>query len=122
MKIVTYEIGKKLQEKKYPHDYNDFGNRLIYSDECTIKFISNIGAYERGYYGENIPCPTINEVLDWLRVEKKIHITIRAETKGFYWWEITDFNEEIIKKSFYGYKSYEYAAIAGIEYVLNNLI
>jgi hypothetical protein len=36
---VPFEISKKLKEKGYPHDYNDFGYRLIYSDECTIKFI-----------------------------------------------------------------------------------
>lgn len=64
--FVNYSIGKKLQEKGYPHGYNRFGYRPIYSDECTIKYLSDIGAYDDEYYGENIPCPTINEVLKWL--------------------------------------------------------
>ena len=74
MDFVTYSIGKKLQEKNYPHGYNRFGYRPIYSDECTIKYISDIGGYEEDYYGENIPCPTINEILKWLLKEKGIYV------------------------------------------------
>lgn len=76
MEFVTYEIGKKLQEKGYLHGYNRFGYRPIYSDECTIKYINHIGAYEEEYYGECIPCPTIDEVLKWLRDDKKIYIIV----------------------------------------------
>lgn len=122
MEFVTYEIGKKLKEKGYPHDYTRFGHRLIYFDEYTIEYLSNIVAYEDDYYGENIPCPTIDEVLDWLR-DKKIAINI--EFIPHVWqYKIVDMSFERrfepCGKTFYA--KYGQAAIAGIEYVLDNLI
>ena len=124
MELVTYEIGKKLQEKGYPHGYNRFGYRLIYSDECTIKYILNIGAYDEEYYGENIPCPTINEVLKWLLKEKGIYVNVDCSChdsfkffytiyrKGEASWETCGFNDEL-------YDLTEEAEIAGILHVLN---
>ena len=120
MDFVTYEIGKKLQEKGYQHGYNRFGYRSIYSDEHTIN-LSRIGAYEPDYR-EHIPCPTISEVLKWLRKEKKMHIIISASFDEDYWWEVRDFNREISEYTDNEFDSYEKAAIAGIEYVLDNLI
>ena len=124
MDFVTYEIGKKLQEKGYPHGYNRFGYRPIYSDECTIKYLSDIGAYEEDYYGEHIPCPTIDEVLKWLRNEKKLHLELVIVVDGEYMCDIYKINVRPIKclgSTEYS-KTYEQAAIAGIEYVLDNLI
>lgn len=123
MDFVTYEIGKKLQEKGYPHGYNRFGYRPIYSDECTIRYLSDIGAYEKEYYGEHIPCPTIDEVLKWLREEKKIAINV--EFIPHVWqYKISDMSFEgrfkPCGKTFY--VKYEEAALAGIEYCLYNLI
>lgn len=122
MDFVNFDFAKKLKYKGYPHGYNRFGYRPIYSDEYTIKYISNIGAYEKGYYGENIPCPTIDEVLKWLRNEKKIHIVIQASFNEGYWWEVIDFNREVPEYGDNEFDSYEQAAIAGIEYVIDNLI
>lgn len=123
MEFVTYKIGKKLQEKGYPHGYNRFGYRPIYSDECTIRYLWDIGAYDEEYYGEHIPCPTISEVLKWLREEKKIVINI--EFIPHVWqYKIfdTSFGDrfEPCGKTFYD--EYEESALAGIEYVLDNLI
>lgn len=129
MDFVTYEIGKKLQEKGYPHGYNRFGYRSIYSDEHTIN-LSRIGAYEPDYR-EYIPCPTISEVLKWLRKEKKILITIIPQEKNlghdtlcFAVYKIT---EDLYQLIYNGtvktlVDSYEQLSIAGIEYVLDNLI
>lgn len=132
MDFATYKIGKKLQEKGYPHGYNRFGYRPIYSDECTIKHIWDIGAYDEEYYGENIPCPTISEVLKWLREEKKIYIiiqpfpTMSTQDKISWSWSVKKHSDGIyIEHSFPDdneYILYEQAAIAGIEYVLDNLI
>jgi hypothetical protein len=122
MEIVTYEIGKKLKEKRYPHDYNDFGRRLIYSDECTIKFINNIGAYEQEYYGENIPCPSISQVLKWLRTDKEIMV-FPIYSKNTSRWYCSIVNADSL--AIYNFPlsdSYEQAAIVGIEYALDNLI
>lgn len=129
---VPFELSKKLNEKGYSHDYNDFGYRLIYSDECTIKFISNIGAYEREYYGENIPCPAISQVLKWLREEKEIDIVIypidactvfmggEKYILSVYTRRKRDYKLHHNNKD--KYVKWENAALAGIEYVLDNLI
>jgi hypothetical protein len=66
--------------------------------------------------------PTISQVLKWLRDEKKLHIVIPASFDEGYWWEVRDFNREISEYSDIEYTSYEQAALAGIEYVLDNLI
>lgn len=123
MEFVIYSIGKKLQEKNYPHGYNRFGYRPIYSDDCTIKYISDIGAYEEDYYGENIPCPTIDEVLKWLRKEKGLHIEIRLFCVGYGFdiIRITD-RKKLAWSGTDERVNYESAALAGIEYVLDNLI
>lgn len=122
MDFVNYSLGKKLQEKGYPHGYNRFGYRPIYSDEYTIRYLWDTGAYDEEYYGENIPCPTINEVLTWLRKEKKIHIIIPATFNEKYWWEIRDFKRELSDYTADEYDSFEQAALYGIDYVLDNLI
>lgn len=57
--FVPYKLAKKLKEKGFEQGFNIFGYRLIYSDEETIKFISDIGAYESDYFGENISLPAI---------------------------------------------------------------
>lgn len=123
MDFVTYEIGKKMQEKGYPHGYNRFGYRPIYSDECTIKYLSDIGAYDDEYYGENIHCPTIDEVLKWLREEQKIAINVDF-IPHVWQYQIFDMSFEgrfePYGKTFY--EKYEQAALAGIEHVLDNLI
>lgn len=119
---VPFEISKKLKEKGYPHDYNDFGYRLIYSDECTIKFISNIGAYEQGYYGENIPCPTISEVLKWLRLDKEIMVFPVYSRNTSKWYCSIVNADSLATYNFSLSNSYEQAALIGIKFTLDNLI
>lgn len=129
MEFVTYEIGKKLQEKGYTHGYNSFGYRPIYSDEYTVKYISNIGAYEKEYYGEGIPCPTVSQVLDWLRTNHGIHVRVDLWRKGWYFEVISYKYDEscgeydvVIEHQSEDYRSYNEAVIMGIKYVFNNLI
>lgn len=76
-----------------------------------------------------IDAPTISQVLKWLREEKKIYIMINFWPAGYdaeIYTEIgKDRNsfcwERYIDECDY-YDSYELAAIAGIEYCLDNLI
>lgn len=129
--LVTYEIAKKLKEKGFSLDreYIEFiGYRFIFSDECTIKRISTIGAYDKGYFGENIDCPTIQQVFKWLREEKELHIEIYMH-HNCYLWEIyntkiydADLSQKREKYSEIEYETYEKASLAGIEYLLDNLI
>ena len=71
--------------------------------------------------------PTISQVLKWLRKEKKIHIVYPFyKDKGFYYYVQRIGNAARIVSSFGDsddcFDTAEQAALAGIEYVLDNLI
>lgn len=131
---VNYEIAKKLKEKGFSLNKEDIefiGCRFIFSDECTIKRISIIGAYEKGYFGENIDCPTISQVLNWLRKEKMIYIEIFLYDRiySYHIKSITQMCEDDLFHKCLNddtteeeYTTYEQAALAGIKYSLDNLI
>ena len=72
---------------------------------------------------ERINAPNISQVLKWLREEKKIAINI--EFIPYVWqYKIIDMSFERRFEP-YGitlFSDYEQAALAGIEYVLDNLI
>lgn len=130
-KFLTFEIAKKLKEKGFKQDYNIFGYKLIFSDENTIKHISNIGAYKNDYFGINIPCPSIDEVLEWLREEKGVYVsigvfptfstknnmhfcyTIKTESDGS--------NMKVIESE-YTYSEYSEAELNCIEYIIDNIL
>jgi hypothetical protein len=133
--FVPFNIANKLKEKGFTLGYNIYGYKPIYSDVNTIKFIWDIGGYEKDYFGENIPCPTIEQILKWLRDEKNLFVypeTVHlpederlGEHSGKRMWDfsVDDLNiDDCIFESRLKYHSYEEAAIAGIEWVLNNLI
>lgn len=127
--FIPFEIAKKLKEKGFILDYNLYGYKPVYSDVNTIKLIWNIGAYEKDYFGENIPCPVISQVLKWLREEKKIHLIVEISDSGWYYtlypnvrWENDKLKSDNYIMSFKNKTSYEEAVFAGIEYILNDLI
>ena len=125
--FVPFEIAKKLEEKGFKQDYNIFGYKLIFSDENTIKHISNIGAYEKGYFGINVPYPSINEVLKWLRDEKEIDIVIEPifiyTDNKYREYGVSVFATQLNKPVQCGYfKTWGDAAIAGINYVVTKNI
>lgn len=125
--FVPYKLAKKLKEKGFEQGFNIFGYRLIYSDEETIKFISDIGAYESDYFGENISLPAIPQVLKWLRENHKLHISTKPYPceDGLMWlYEVRKFSSVLVcvvaNKT--GYQEPEIATLAGIDYILDNLI
>lgn len=114
MDFVTFELAKKLKEKGCPQDafigYDEFGTLCI-GDEHSIVCVS----------------PTISQVLKWLREEMKIHIVCPFyKDKGFYYYVQRIGNAARIVSSFDDsddcFDTYEHAALAGIEYTLDNLI
>lgn len=138
--FVTFEIAKKLKEKgftcKYPFAmYNELGSY------CPLTTSSDYVTCESGYkyrcyydyndFDENdFIAPTIPQVLKWLREEKLILIGLypMQEYDGN---EMIEWCSTIYKADKQGgmswmeelyYESYEQAALAGIEYVLDNLI
>lgn len=73
--------------------------------------------------------PTISQVLKWLREEKKIHLVVDIEPNGYFFiinYNITtDFDDKYqfdIYNSLSCYYDDKQAALAGISYVLDNLI
>lgn len=128
--FVSYEIALKLKEKGFSlnKEYIEFiGYRLIFFDECTIKRISTIAAYEKEYFGENIDCPTISQVLKWLRKKYSIHISTKpyACENGLMWmYEIRIFNKRIVfvVANKIGFVEAEESLLAGMEYVIDKLI
>ena len=66
----------------------------------------------------------IHDVLKWLREEKKIYLEIVIVVDAEYMCDIYKINPRPIEclGSTEHFKTYEQAALAGIEYVLDNLI
>ena len=130
--FITYELAAKLQEK-------GFGEKCIGHYVSTGAFyLNSIDTYYRPNqeldYNDFLKCfnegnsiglidaPTISQVLNWLRKEKKLHIITPASSDGEYWWEVRDFNRGISEYRDDLFDTYEKATLAGIEYVLDNLI
>lgn len=118
MDFVSFETAKKLKEKGYGESwdyvYNDDGGICIpcynLTDEDTIPMC---------------PAPQIHEVLKWLREEKKLHVSIMTFMfKAGWCYEVVRLGENptLITTQRSSTNTYEQAAIAGIEYVLDNLI
>ena len=121
--FMPFELAVKLKEKgfscEYPFAmYNEDGE--FYPLYSSDKYYYEISDFD----SRDFIAPTISQVLKWLREEKKLHIVIIiwGRTWGYNTIELpsgrslhwTAYQEDI--------KSYEDAAIAGIEYVLDNLI
>lgn len=124
--FVTFEIAKKLKEKGFREKCLGFytsTNSFYYNNTNVCSDVSDLleCCNESEEY-DDIDAPTISQVLKWLREEKKMHIIIPASFDEGYWWEVRDFNREISEYSDNEFDSYEKAAIAGIEYVIDNLI
>lgn len=132
--LVNFKLAQKLKEKGYPQHWSD--NDYIVENEYEDNF--EIGAYyDRCLIPEHIvtiAAPTISQVLKWLREKKDIFIgleyinqeacgcTIIIQKTGglIAKWNWDKF-QYVDKNPLIG-NTYEQAALAGIEYVLDNLI
>ena len=100
--LVSNEITKKLIEKGFP---------ILYYTDSKM---------ERKSFD-----PTIYEVLKWLREEKNIILTPNPsyfEEDCCLGWDCDVWASGNYDYCCVDYKTYEQASIAGIEYVLDNLI
>lgn len=136
--FVSFSLAKKLKEKGYSQAemnalamYNEDGE--WYSLSPTLDDFY----YDFKDFDENdCVCPTISQVLKWLREEKVISVEPYASASG---WRVTicrAYHQDrcdagggtCLKREVIGYndggafEKYEEAAIAGIEYVIDNLI
>ena len=134
--FVTYELAVKLKEKGFKEKCLCYyiGVDLVYNIESPIAnnqlwFCHN--KFDNIWHRDNVDAPTISQVLKWLRKEKKIYIEIFLYN-GKYSCFVKSVTQ-ICEEGFFHeclndnttdeeYDTYEQAALAGIEYVLDNLI
>lgn len=136
--FVDFNLAKKLKEKGFQEEclchYVDVD--LVYNIESPIAnnqlwFCHN--KYDNIWHRDNYDAPTISQVLKWLREEHNLYVSPQFLTFGakeiYNLWNfsIIDLKNNALlfpKSESYSdyYKDYEQAALAGIEYVLDNLI
>ena len=132
--FVTYELAVKLKEKGfkekciayYWEKINEHTPSFLVEDnmpEYGLNILDLLSNHNQAEWSPFIDAPTISQVLKWLREEKKIHIVIDFDGgMGWYYqialYGLTTYEKESEHKN----NSYEQAAIAGIKYVLDNLI
>lgn len=126
MEFVTFKLARKLKEKGYPQEKKN--TLAMYNEDGEwYSLAKNLDDFEYSFEDfdeHDYVCPTISQVLKWLRKEKNLHIAINTWGGtwgydiigltcgcGLHW---TAYREDI--------KSYDDAALDGIEYALNNLI
>lgn len=134
--FIPYELAVKLKEK-------GFREKCVwhYYDDTKDSYKSSLPQCYN-YGGNTSDAPTISQVLKWLRDEKKLYVEpcILADadtdadgkviTEYTYWsFSIThietgdmiyfEYEQHIDDKRF---DSYEESALAGIDYILDNLI
>lgn len=115
--FVTFEIAKKLKEK----GFNWICSRYYRTKSKDLFMV--FPCEDWSDIKEIINAPTTSQVLKWLREEKGLHICISLG-------EFSDWDYEIalIDGNIFcavcedSHSSYEAAALAGIEYCLDNLI
>lgn len=122
--IVPFETAKKLKDEGYPQ--SSFGNFSM----SGPTYVEDGRLYEDGcicYKDDACTAPTISEAMMWLRKEKELHVVCPFyKDVGFYYYVQRIGSAARIVSSFDDsddcYDSYEQAALAGIEYILNKLI
>lgn len=121
---VSTKLARKLQQKRYPLKkvYRQDGAPFFYDLPQDHPDWSQCDAWY---------LPTIWEVLKWLREEKKMHIEIFLYNGSYSYFikSITQIckddlfhkclNEDTVDEE---YATCEQAVLAGIEYVIDNLI
>lgn len=128
--FVTYDIAVKLKEKGFDWTCMAHFNNIIYNEptlnyNVTVDDIRGSNFKSLNKLDSFIDAPTISQVLKWLREEKGLHIEIRYTFSEETLWDF-----EVLRiGSYKGWlnnrlplNSYEQAALAGIDYVLNNLM
>ena len=114
--FVNFSIAKKLKEKGFKTENTNWC--YLDGNLVQVKKYINISPYEYA--------PTISQVLKWLREKKGWIIVVRLySTNGWYWF-IQNENGELKSSHLAScddcFATYELAALAGINYVIDNLI
>lgn len=137
--FVNFKLAQKLKDKGFREEclyhYPCSGGDYAYANCCPGDDVNTDYLYQCNNKDSDrlIDAPTISQVLKWLREEKKISIEVSIHCSLKWMCGIYDFSDGIADFTQYDYNgiddtvyilydSYEQAALAGIEYVLDNLI
>lgn len=130
--FVSFELAVKLKEKGFREEclysfsyLNEIVANRVYNYE---DFVTTEDLYRCVNFGDRADAPTISQVLKWLR-EKKIHIMIDiwkvdVDDTNYKWgYDIVNLTTtKVVGCDTQCADTYEQAALAGIEYVFDNLI
>ena len=120
--FVTYELAVKLKEKGYPQHITDdayitdnYGeDEYDIGDRLPIPLIPD--------YMDDVAAPTISQVLKWLRNTHNLHVETYPCGLGMWKFLVTNITTLEERALCDKYMSSEQAAIAGVNYCLENLI
>lgn len=128
--FVSFEIAKKLKEKGFSLEkteiYGKFDSDGLFHPQLYFNYIETMDCDE-------IIAPTISQVLKWIRKEKKISIEVGIHCSLKWMCTIYGFSDELVDFTQYThngiddtvfilYETDEQATLAGIGYVIDNLI
>ena len=123
--FVPFELAKKLKEKGFNCEY-PFAMYTKYEQFCPLyssdKYYFGIDDFDK----HACIAPTISQVLKWLREAKRIEAGAVWDNRDGKWigyineMDMSDLVGEYVLPN--TYDAYEAAAIAGIEYIIDNLM
>ena len=133
MEFVSFEIAKKLKEKGFSCEmpfamYNEIAAFHLFTTSAPYNVCASGYKYREYYDYEDFDdhdyvCPTISQVLKWLRNEKKIYVSVEVEREDWFEYKIVQLIKNTRCTSSHVYETYNDAMLAGIKYILdNNLI
>ena len=127
MELVDFELSRKLKEKGFREECLCYyiGKDLFYNIESPIannQLWFSHNNFDNIWHRDNYDAPTISQALKWLRVDKEIMVFPVYSRNTSKWYCSIVNADSLATYNFSLSDSYEQAALAGIEYVLDNLI
>lgn len=117
--FVTFELAQRLKEKGFSLEkseiYGKFDSDGLFHSQLYFNYIETMDCDE-------IVAPTISQVLKWLRDERGTHVCITLGEFSDWVYDVSRIDGNMFCKAEDGFKSYEQAALAGVNYCLDNLI
>ena len=124
--FIPFELAVKLKEKGFNEPCYGYYHRDGGNDSFELcgngdrDFLNSKNQYR-------VAAPTISQVLKWLREEQKLHIEVMFirplhNRVKYYITDVDGSRGDFMDVADEHYETWEQATLAGIEYVLDNLI